>query len=335
MIANPLLDKHNRLHHYLRISVTDHCNLKCVYCMPEDGVPFTPHDQLLSNDEITQVVRVLAARGVTNLRITGGEPLVRPNLTELISTLSNIKGIEDIALSTNGIFLAKHARELKRAGITRVNISLDSLRADRFKQITRGGDVNAVLEALRASIEVGFQPIKLNVVLIKGMNDDEIVDFLRLTKDLPITVRFIEYMPIGHADDTWRNRYLPLSTVLDVCNQHGWNYIRSGAIKGNGPSENYQIESFAGTFGLIHPISDHFCESCNRLRLLADGNIKACLFWSDEFNVRKHIGNDEAISNLFDRALDRKPLNHEMALELVKEQLSHTPTVRRMSQIGG
>lgn len=296
---------------------------------------FEPDEKLLTFEEITDVVRVLAGLGVRKLRLTGGEPLVRKNLEQLVAMLSAIPGIEDIALTTNGIYFASRAEKLRAAGLTRVNISLDSLRADRFALITRGGDITRVLASIEEAYRVGITPIKLNVVLMKGINDDEIADFLQMTIDRPIQVRFIEYMPIGHADENWKNRYLPLTAVLDVCKANGWEAEASEAVYGNGPAQNFRIAGAKGAFGLIHPISDHFCETCNRLRLTADGNIKPCLYWSDEFNVRKYIGDDEAVENLFFRALDIKPQNHEMAQVLLNEAQSHTPTLRRMSQIGG
>ncbi|WP_127588402.1 GTP 3',8-cyclase MoaA [Paenibacillus koleovorans] len=330
-----LVDRFGRVHDYLRISVTDRCNLRCVYCMPEEGMEFEPDERILTFEEIAEVVGVLARLGVRKLRITGGEPLVRKHLEQLIAMLSAIPGIEDIALTTNGIFLAPRAERLRAAGVTRVNISLDSLRADRFAMITRGGDIRKVLASLEESVRVGFQPIKLNVVLMKGVNDDEIADFLAMTLERDLTVRFIEYMPIGHEDDGWRNKYVPLSAVMDVCAERGWTADASGEVYGNGPSRNYRIRGAAGSFGLIHPVSDHFCETCNRLRLTADGSIKPCLYWTDEFNVRKHMGDEQAMRELFFRALDIKPLNHEMAQVLALEAQSHTPTARRMSQIGG
>ncbi|MNI20359.1 Cyclic pyranopterin monophosphate synthase [compost metagenome] len=330
-----LIDRFGRKHDYLRISVTDRCNLRCVYCMPEEGMEFEPEDHLLSFDEITEVVRVLAGLGVRKLRITGGEPLVRKNLEKLIAMLSAVPGIEDIALTTNAIYFASRAEKLRAAGLTRVNISLDSLRADRFSFITRGGDINRVLEGIEAAYRVGLAPIKLNVVLMKGINDDEIEDFLQMTIDRAIQVRFIEYMPIGHNDQAWKERYLSLNTVLERCVEKGWIATPSASVYGNGPSQNYQIEGAKGSFGLIHPVSDHFCETCNRLRLTADGNIKPCLYWSDEFNVRTYIGNKQAMEELFFKALDIKPENHEMAQALMNQEQSHTPTARRMSQIGG
>lgn len=296
---------------------------------------FEPEERLLTYDEITNVVRVLAGYGVRKLRITGGEPLARKNLISLVGMLSAIPGIEDIALTTNGIYFASKAEALKAAGLTRVNISLDSLQADRFRMITRGGDIRKVLDSIDAASRAGLFPIKLNVVLMKGINEDEIGDFLRLTIERELQVRFIEYMPIGHDDSGWKNKYISLQTVLDYCDAEGLQVEKSGSVIGNGPSENYRITGAAGSFGLIHPVSDHFCETCNRLRLTADGNIKPCLYWSDEFNVRKVIGNDQALAELFFRALDVKPETHEMAKALLDEQQSGKPTIRRMSQIGG
>lgn len=330
-----LMDKFGREHDYLRISVTDKCNLRCVYCMPDEGMTFEPDDKLLTFDEIVEVVRVLAGFGVRKLRLTGGEPMVRKDLEQLVAGLNAIEGIEDIALTTNGMFFAPKAELFRQAGLTRINISLDSLRADRFSMITRGGDIRKVMDSLEAAERVGFDPIKINVVLMKGVNDDEIADFLSLTFTRNLHVRFIEYMPIGHDDDGWRAKYLPLSTVHDRCSEMGWTTQSSNTVYGNGPAKSFRLDGAVGTFGLIHPVSDHFCEKCNRLRLTADGNIKPCLYWSDEFNVRRYIGDDQALADLFFRALDVKPQNHEMAQALLKESQSHIPTIRRMSQIGG
>jgi cyclic pyranopterin phosphate synthase len=333
--VNKLVDRFGRVHDYLRISVTDRCNLRCVYCMPAEGVQFEPSERIMRYEEIAEVVTAVAKMGVRKLRITGGEPLVRKEIEKLIAMLSHVPGIEDIALTTNAIFLAQKAELLKEAGVTRVNISLDSLRPERFAFITRGGSLQRVLDGLDAALRVGFAPVKLNVVLMQGQNDDEIEDFIRLSLDKPLQIRFIEYMPIGHDDDGWRAKYLSLENVFDRVKKMGLTYEPVDDIYGNGPAENYRVPGAAGTFGLIHPVSDHFCSNCNRLRLTADGNIKPCLYWDDEWNVRPLIGNEAAIQNLFLRAINAKPENHEMAQALAQEAQSHTPTVRRMSQIGG
>ncbi|WP_028609908.1 GTP 3',8-cyclase MoaA [Paenibacillus harenae] len=330
-----LTDRFGRVHDYLRISVTDRCNLRCLYCMPEEGMTFTESENLLSYDQIVEVVEAGAELGISKLRITGGEPLIRPDLDGLIGRLSAIPGIRDIALTTNGIFLAKQAEALRAAGLNRVNISLDTLDSARFRFIARRGELKRVLEGIEAAAAVGFQPIKLNCVLLKEVNEDEIAAFLKLAYEQPMHVRFIEYMPIGHADENWRKHYLPLTRVLEVAEREGYSFNRGPNVHGNGPSEDYQIEGGRGSFGLIHPISDHFCSSCNRLRLTADGSIKPCLYWVDELNVKEALGNPEAMRRVLLRAMDIKPENHEMAAKLANEGLSHVPTDRRMSQIGG
>ncbi|WP_042165043.1 GTP 3',8-cyclase MoaA [Paenibacillus gorillae] len=330
-----LIDRFGRVHDYLRISVTDRCNLRCLYCMPEEGMEFAPTEQLLSYDHIVEVVEAAAAIGVTKLRITGGEPLVRPNLDELIRRLASIPGIADIALTTNGMLLGKQAEALKAAGLNRVNISLDTLDASRFRFIARRGELKRVMEGIEAAAAAGLTPIKLNCVLLKGINEDEIAQFLKLAYEQPMHVRFIEYMPIGHADENWRSHYLSLSRVLEIANAEGYQISRRLNVQGNGPSDDWQMEGAAGSFGLIHPISDHFCKSCNRLRLTSDGSIKPCLYWVDELNVKEALGDAEAMKRLLYRAMDVKPENHEMAAKLANEAQSHVPTDRRMSQIGG
>lgn len=330
-----LKDRFERVHDYLRISVTDRCNLRCLYCMPEEGVEFDDASNLLSYDQIVEVAEVAASMGISKLRITGGEPLVRPGLDGLIRKLAAIPGIVDISLTTNGMLLAKQAAALKEAGLNRVNISLDTLDPTRFRFIARRGDLKRVIEGIEAAVEAGLAPIKLNCVLLKGINEDEIAAFLKLAYERPMHVRFIEYMPIGHADDNWRAHYLPLSRVMEIAEQQGYLMERRTNIKGNGPSDDWQMEGGQGSFGLIHPVSDHFCKSCNRLRLTADGSIKPCLYWVDELNVKEALGDRDALKQLFYRAMDLKPENHEMAEKLANEAQSHVPTERRMSQIGG
>lgn len=330
-----LTDRFGRVHNYLRISVTDRCNLRCLYCMPEEGVAFADASTLLSYDQIVEVVEAGAELGITRLRITGGEPLVRPGLPELIGRLSAIPGIEDIALTTNGMLLAPHAEALKAAGLTRVNISLDTLDASRFRLIARRGELKRVLEGVEAAAAAGLTPIKLNCVLLKGINEDEIAAFLRLAYEQPLHVRFIEYMPIGHADDNWKKHYLPLSRVHEIAAEQGYKTEPGESISGNGPSENWRLAGGVGSFGLIHPVSDQFCSQCNRLRLTADGYIKPCLYWVDELDVRPALGDRASMLELYSRAMDLKPESHEMAAKLADGAQSHIPTSRRMSQIGG
>ncbi|MBB6672346.1 GTP 3',8-cyclase MoaA [Cohnella nanjingensis] len=331
-----LIDRFGRKHTYLRISVTDRCNLRCLYCMPEEGMKFMDQDRLLTYSQIAEVARAAAGFGISKLRVTGGEPLVRPGLDELIAELKAIPGIDEISLTTNGILLAPQAAKLKAAGLDRVNVSLDTLDATRFKFIARRGDLGKVLEGVQAAAEAGLTPIKLNCVLLKGVNEDEIVRFLRLSMEQPLHVRFIEYMPIGHDDAGWRDHYLPLSRVLEEAAREGLAVEPAAeAPQGSGPSENFRIRGGAGTFGLIHPVSNHFCSNCNRLRLTAEGDLKPCLYWVDELSVRPALGSPDALNALFLRAMAIKPENHEMAALLAGEAQSHTPTERRMSQIGG
>lgn len=330
-----LIDRFGRTHTYLRISVTDRCNLRCLYCMPEEGVPFLEKERLLSYADILEVAEAAAHLGIRKFRITGGEPLVRPGLEELVAGLSALPGVEDISLTTNGILLAPQVHKLRDAGLRRVNISLDTLDPVRFKFIARRGDLAKVLEGVEAAGDAGLGPIKVNCVLLRGVNEDEIGRFLQMTIERNLHVRFIEYMPIGHDDDGWRNHYLPLTRVTEEAARLGYSLQAEEGPTGSGPSENWRIAGAVGTFGLIHPVSNHFCQSCNRLRLTADGHLKPCLYWVDELNVKNALGSRKAMEQLFYRAMDIKPENHEMAALLEREAQSHQPTERRMSQIGG
>lgn len=330
-----LVDRFGRVHDYLRISVTDRCNLRCVYCMPADGVKFLDESELMTDDEIVQIVTAGAELGIRKLRITGGEPTVRRGLPGLVRRLAAIPGIGDIALTTNGMTLRDQAKELRDAGITRLNLSLDSMKAEPFQAITRFGDLQRVWDGLEAAIAAGFSPIKLNVVLVGGFNDTEIVEFLRLSERMPLMVRFIEYMPIGQDAKAWRKRYVSLESVLAAATSEGIVLEPGEAVHGNGPAEYFRIPGALGQVGLIHPISDHFCATCNRLRLTADGRLKPCLYWADEVSVRDCLGDREKLRALYLRALSIKPEKHEMtrAGQWLESEL--TPTARIMSQIGG
>lgn len=329
-----LFDQHQRKHDYLRLSITDRCNLRCVYCMPKEGLPFFPREQVLSQDEIVQLVKNFAALGVTKVRLTGGEPLVRRDVVEIVRRIRAIPEIEDIAMTTNGLYLSRKAHELKEAGLDRLNISLDTFKPEVYKEITRGGNIRQVQQGIAAAAKEGFKQIKLNVVLIKGENDDEVLDFINYTKDHPVNVRFIEFMPIGNEEETWESEFVSLKNVFAQCKAAGLDY-QPISLPGNGPSENYRVPGYQGSFGLIHPISGRFCENCNRLRITADGYIKACLYWNEELNVREVIGDFEKFRQVIQKALDNKPLNHEMALSDTDKIVHEAPTWRHMSQIGG
>lgn len=330
-----LKDKFGRVIDYVRISVTDRCPLRCVYCMPEEGLPFFPTERVLSQDEIVQVVKNFAKRGIHSVRLTGGEPLVRTDIVDIIRRVKAVPGIDDVAITTNGLALPKMAPALREAGLDRLNISLDTFKADAYKEITRGGNIRQVLNGIKAAAELDFKAIKINSVLIKGENDDEILDFLKYTLDHKVNVRFIEFMPIGADKKTWDSEYLSLDSVFKTCEKANLKYHPIDSLTGNGPSDNYQIEGAKGSFGLIHPISCQFCDDCNRLRITADGYVKACLYWDEEINIREAIFDEKLFDQLIQRALDNKPENHEMALSQSNRIIDHKPTWRHMSQIGG
>ncbi len=333
-----LTDKFGRVHDYVRISVTDKCSLRCVYCMPEEGLEFFPDEQVLSGNEIVQMVKNFAQMGVRKIRLTGGEPLMRHDILDIIKGISAIPEIEDIALTTNGLALPRLAEKLWNVGLKRINISLDTFDADKYRDITRGGNIRQVLKGIEAASQFPFK-IKLNVVVIGGQNDNEMLDFLKYSIENPVNVRFIEFMPIGHTNiardnEMWKHKYMGVETAFKLCDEQGWHY-KPIDFAGNGPSENYQIEGAKGSFGLIHPVSCKFCESCNRLRITADGAVKSCLYWDDEENIRDSIYDFTAFSAKIQRSLDGKPENHEMALADNEKNQYKKPTWRHMSQIGG
>ena len=328
-----LEDKFGRQYDYLRISVTDRCNLRCIYCMGPEGIKLLPHQDILTYEEIVRFVEILAPLGIKKLRITGGEPLVRKGIENLIGSLSNIPGIKDVALTTNGQLLAKNLEKLKEKGLNRLNISVDSLRPITYKKITRGGDLNNVLAGIKKALALNFSPIKLNVVLMAGINELEIADFLKLTLDYPLHVRFIEYMPLDNHDTFWLNRYLPLQVVKDRALALGYRLNSYKGLPGNGTAEIFQINKAKGTIGLIHPVSGHFCSTCNRLRLTADGKFKPCLYWDEEIYVREAIGNPQLLTGLIKEGLCKKKEKHLMA-ESNPDYRSQV-NLRSMAQIGG
>jgi cyclic pyranopterin phosphate synthase len=326
-----MYDKKNRRIDYLRISVTDRCNMRCVYCMPTDGVRSLGHDEVLSYEEILRVARVAAALGISKIRLTGGEPLIRRGLTGLIRELSELKGITDLSLTTNGTLLEAKAGELRDAGITRINVSLDSLKPDRFTELTRGGDLGKVIAGIEKAASLGFTPIKINMVPVRGINDDEIEGFARLTIDKPYHIRFIEFMPIGDRKLWDETIVIPSSEVMDRISRIG-EIEPVGKEGEKGPATLFRLPGAKGILGFISPISDHFCGSCNRLRLTADGKLRPCLFAESEIDLKTPMRtgcDDEEIARLMVVALDVKPEGHQLA-EGVKKRYSRT-----MSRIGG
>lgn len=332
-MKNELIDSFGRKHDYLRISITDRCNLRCVYCMGEEGVPLLEHQKILSFEEIIKVVQAAAGLGITKIRLTGGEPLVRKGIENLIGSIAAISGIRDIAMTTNGVLLAEKARQLKDAGLNRVNISLDSLIPEVYRRITRLGELKDVLNGIEAAFEYGFNPVKINVVLMKGVNDLEIGSFLEMAIKRPLHMRFIEYMPIDSHDAEWRERYLPLQTVLDRAAESGIILEPLKSKQGSGPADTYIIRGALGKIGLIHPISKHFCSECNRLRLTSEGFLKPCLYWNEELPVRPFINDPAMLRKMLEKALNKKKEKHDMKNILLGEAQEHNH--RGMSMIGG
>lgn len=324
---------------YLRISVTDKCNYRCLYCMPEEGVPVLQHSQILSIEEISRFVRIAASQGISHIRITGGEPLVRKGIISLISEISAIDGIESVALTTNASTLAPIAAQLKDAGLDRINISLDTLDPQQFKTLTRRGDIADVMAGIDASLAVGFSPVKINCVVIRAL-DQDFLGFARMTVDRPLHVRFIEFMPVGYQagidDHGWNESdVIPSQELRQIISQRtaaaGLGELlpvgADGQPAGNGPASYYTLPGAMGTIGFISSLSNHFCSACNRLRLTADGALRPCLFSDDEFSVRDALrtGTDQQVLDVLQLALDNKPDAHHWRVG----------TDRNMSKIGG
>jgi cyclic pyranopterin phosphate synthase len=300
----------------LRVSVTDRCNLRCLYCMPGEGVSKIPAGDILRYEEILRLVRIGAAQGIRKVRITGGEPLVRSGIAGFVSKLSSVEGIVDLCLTTNGVLLKGLARDLKRAGLNRVTISLDSLRRDRFEQITGRDALDLVLDGIDASLAEGFVPVKVNVVVMQGMNEEEIVDFSRLSVSHPLEVRFIERMPFGKREETrgcglWEGQGLAGKEVLRRIEEAlGPLEPASPTVSFPGLARLYRVPGSPGRIGLITPMTHPFCDACTRLRLTPDGKLRNCLFSDDEIDVRRVLragGDDRGVREAFEEAVRSKP----------------------------
>ncbi len=301
-----LVDSFGRHIYYLRISVTDRCNLRCIYCMPEEGVPWIPHDEVLSYEEMGRIVKVATQMGFSKVRLTGGEPLVRAGLPNFVRMLLQINGIEEISLTTNGTLLKKYALELKQAGLQRVNISLDTLRADRYRYITRRGELQDVLDGIEASHDVGLSP-KINVVVMKGINDDEVIDLAWQTYK-GWHVRFIELMPFTSAAE-----YVPAGELQQRIESQG--ALEPCSLNGNGPAEYYRLPGATGTVGFIAPVSKPICLFCNRMRLTSDGQIRSCLLSDEGVDLRGPLRNGasvQEVTQLILRAVAFKPESHPL-----------------------
>lgn len=318
-----MIDQFGRNINYLRVSLTDRCNLRCKYCMPAEGIPKLNHEDILSFEEIIKIVKASASIGINKIRYTGGEPLILKGIDKLIYETSSIEGIRDISMTTNGIFLYDVAEDLKKAGLNRVNISLDTLKADKFYDITRGGDLNKVIKAIEKCISLGYSPVKINTVLLKGINDDEIEDFINLTKELPVHVRFIELMPMGEAFDLYKEGTIKCDEVI----KRHKNLILEQNDKSS-TAELYKLPNAKGHVGFIRPISCKFCENCNRIRLTASGTIKPCLHSRKEYNIRESLKNEEMLVSTLKEIIQGKPFEHNLEKE-------GSLSGKMMYQIGG
>ncbi len=330
-----MLDNYQRDINYLRISITDRCNLRCRYCMPKEGLSQIGHDDILRYEEILRVVRSSVSLGVAKVRITGGEPLVRRGIVPFVAALKALAGIEDLSLTTNGILLERCAADLFQAGIRRINVSLDSLNPDKYHDITRGGSLADVLRGIAAVYDQGFSPIKINVVAIKGFNDDELLDFARLTLENPYQVRFIELMPLGHPGRDNLGKYLASEAIMGaIANKYSLSPVNGEGARMDGPAKMYRIEGGRGEIGFISPVSHHFCHLCNRLRLTADGKLRACLLSDEETDLKTPLRTgctDSALATLIKEAIAGKPRKHEVRFD----GPSLRKCVKNMSAIGG
>ncbi len=295
----------HRIVNYLRVSLTDFCNYRCSYCMPPFGVKAKPREDILTLEEVYFIIRLFAQLGITKVRLTGGEPLLRPGVEGLIRSLNSLEPINDIAMTTNASLLAGRAKDLKKAGLKRVNISLDSLDEDVFRNLTRGGELAPVLAGVKDALEAGLG-VKINVVLLKGINDKEIKDFIELTVDRPIDVRFIEAMPLGPTGDFCREHFLSNGAVLETVSLEAIERDHASTAR------LYRYGNAMGRVGLISPLSCNFCSECNRLRLTADGLIKPCLHSDDTIEIRQALRRGEDLMPYLRRAFEMKPAQHHL-----------------------
>ncbi len=326
----PLMDPYDRRIDYLRVSVTDKCNLKCVYCTPAKKIQHFKKSDTLTTEEIVRFIRIAHKHGLRKVRITGGEPLLRNDIVSLVSSIKET-GIRDLSLTTNGIMLKKLAGKLKKAGLDRVNISLDTMDAERYKIITNKGGIEHVWQAIEEAERVGLSPVKINVVPIRGLNNEEIEAFASLTFDKNYHIRFIEFMPVGFNEQWRKERFISSKEVIDRISKLGrLDLLR---FRGKGPSRNFRIKGARGVIGIISPLSDHFCGHCNRLRLTTDGKIRPCLFSKKEIDIKIPMRSgaaDREIEKLFLDSIKIKPSGHKL-----NKDVSSAGFLKAMSKIGG
>lgn len=319
-----MIDIFGRDINYLRISLTDRCNLRCIYCMPENGIKSRPHKDILRFEDNVKIVKAAAGLGIKKIRYTGGEPLIVKDIDKLIYETSRIPAIEDIAITTNGILLSDMAQDLKKAGLKRVNISLDTLDKDKFKSITRVGDLDKVLESIETCLKLELTPVKINTVLMKGINDTEFNDFLNLSKELPIEIRIIELMPIGEGIKLYEKSKLSITEMLKLHPE-----LIQIEMEKSSTAQLYKLAGAKGKIGVISPLSCKFCSDCNKIRLTSTGNIKQCLHSKEEINLKKYLNDEAKLTAALKSAIYNKPLEHH----LTEENVSRSK--KKMYQIGG
>ena len=327
-MKDQLIDTYGRVHRDLRISVTDRCNFRCQYCMPEEGMEWTPREDLLTFEEIERLAKLLVHRfGIESIRLTGGEPTVRANLKKLIEKLAKLD--VDLSLTTNGATLPLVAQDLYEAGLNRINISLDTLDPERFKSLTRRDNLKQVLQGIEAAKAVGFDPVKINMVVMKGINDDEVLDFISYGRENNVVIRFIEFMPLD-ADEVWeKSKVMTQDEILALITPH---YDLEPVFRGSSPAARWKFTDGSGEIGIIATVSEAFCDACDRIRLTADGKFRNCLFAIKEFDVRALLRenvDDEELVELFSQAVKEKWAGHQIG-----KSVFIRPS-KSMSQIGG
>ena len=312
-----LVDQYKRRLNYLRISVTDRCNMKCIYCMTHEKISKLPCREILRYEEILRIARIFINLGVSKIRITGGEPLIRKGICEFLSGLSSLEGLSDLSITTNGVFLKEKIKQIKSAGISRLNISLDTLEKDKFRKITGIDAFSEVWGSIMLALDMGFDPIKINVVALSGINDEELPDFARLSLSYPFQIRFIEYMPIGTSQMTssqMRSRQILAPEIKNRISSIG-RLVPVENVSFDGPAKRYRFENAKGEIGFIRPISEHFCSSCNRLRLTASGNLKTCLLSESETDLKGPLRegcSDSELVEIINKAVYNKPFEHPL-----------------------
>ncbi len=317
-------DSHGRNINYLRVSVTDRCNLRCVYCMPQEGVKSLRHEDILRFEDTIKIIKAATMLGINKIRFTGGEPLIMKDIDKLIYETSKLSGIDDISITTNGILLSDMAVDLKKAGLNRVNISLDTLNSEKFKSITRIGSIDKVMDSIYKCLSLDLKPVKINTVLMRGINDIEFQDFINLTKELPIEIRFIELMPIGEGIKMYEQRKLSFMEMLKLHPE-----LIKVETKKSSTAELYKLPGAKGKIGFISPVSCKFCDDCNKIRLTSTGTIKQCLHSAEEIDLRKYLNNEKMLTEALKAAIFNKPLEHHL------EEDNVTRSIKVMSQIGG